>query len=61
MLDHCTYDKVKLLNEISSIVWFIEQHGKKDAKNAGDMVCHDLFEKLAQDLEKYVVKLREML
>ena len=61
MLDHCTYDKVKLLHEISSIIWFIEKHAKQDAKSANDIVCHDLFEKLAQDLEKYVVKLREML
>lgn len=61
MLDHCTYDKVKLLHEISKIVWFIEKHAKQDAKNANDMECHDLFEKLAQDLEKYITQLQAML
>lgn len=61
MLDHCTYDKIKLLHEISSLVWFIEHHAKGDAKTAKDVACQELLDKLAQDLEKYIVKLREML
>lgn len=61
MLDHCTYDKVKLLKELSSMVWFIEKHAKNDANKANDMACHELLEKLAEDMEKYIVKLREML
>lgn len=61
MLDHCTYDKVKLLHEISSLVWFIEQHAKNDAQSAKDAACQELLTKLVQDLEKYIVKLREML
>ncbi len=61
MLDHCTYDKVKLVYELSKIVWFIEKHAKQNAKNAGDMKCHDVFEKLAQDIEKYINQLQEML
>jgi hypothetical protein len=61
MLDHCTYDKIKLLHELSSLVWFIEQHAKNDAQSAKDVACHDLLVKLTQDLEKYIIKLREML
>ena len=61
MLDHCMYDKVKLLHELSKIVWFIEKHAKQNAKNANDMKCHDTFEKLAQDLEKYINQLQAML
>ena len=61
MLNHCMYDKVKLLHQLSSIVWFIEKHAKEDAKNAGDMKCHDTFEKIAQDLEKHAHQLQDML
>ena len=61
MLDHCTYDKIKILKEISSLVWFIEKHAKDDAITAKDDVCHDLLDKMSKDLEKYIVKLREML
>ena len=61
MLDHCTYDKVKLLHDLSKTVWFIEKHAKQNAKNANDVKCHDLFEKLAQDIEKYIDSIQEML
>ncbi len=59
MLNHCMYDKIKLVHELSSILWFIEKHGKHDAKAAEDMKCHDMLEKLALDLEKYVKQLEE--
>jgi hypothetical protein len=61
MLDQCTYDKVKLLHELSTIVWFIEKHAKQDAKNAHDMKSYDLFEKLAQDIENYITQIQDML
>ena len=60
MLDHCTYDRVKLLHELSSMVWFIEKHGKQDAKTMGELTYHDLLEQLAQDLEKHIQKLKEI-
>ena len=61
MLDHCTYDKIKLLHEISKTVWFIRKHAIDDAKTARDQKCEELLAKLADDMEKYIVKLREML
>jgi hypothetical protein len=61
MLDHSSYDKIKLLHELSSIVWFIEKHAKLDAKNSGDMECHDFFEQLAEDLEEYIHELQHMI
>ena len=61
MLKHCTYDKVKLLKELSSIVWFIEKHAKQDAKDAGDTSCHELFEKLGRDLNSYIDELHKSL
>lgn len=60
MLDHCTYDKIKLLHEISSIIWFIEKHGKEDAQHAKEHACHELLERLKQDLEKYIDELYKL-
>ena len=54
MLDHITYDKIRLLHDLSRIVWFIEKHAKADAQNAGDTKCYDLFEKCAIDLSKHI-------
>jgi len=54
MLDHCTYDKIRLLHDLSRIVWFIEKHAKADAQKIGDMKCHDIFEKCAIDISKYI-------
>ena len=59
MLDSCTYDKVKLLHELSCIAWFIKHHGLEDTKNAGDQQAHDLFAALEQDLERYIEELKK--
>jgi len=61
MLKHCTYDKVKLLHELSSLLWFIENHAKSDAQKAEDKQCYEVLEKLAKDLEKYVAQLHDSL
>ena len=61
MLKHCTYDKIKLLNELSSMLWFIEKHAKQDAKDAGDISCHELLEKLAHDLNTHIDALHKSL
>lgn len=61
MLDHCTYDKIKLLHELSKLTWFVEKHGKRDAQAAGDSACFDMFEELAIDLQKHVEKLEKTL
>lgn len=60
MLEPCTYDKIKLLHELCSIVRFIEKHAKNDAKNSGQLECYELFEKLAQDLEKHIEHLEHL-
>lgn len=59
MLDHCTYDRIKLLHELSRLLWFIEKHGKPNAKEEGDQQLFDNLEKLAQDLEKNVAQLKD--
>lgn len=60
MLDHASYDKAKLIHELSAIVWFIENHAKKDAQAKGDIKCHDLFELIAEDIEKHLPALKEL-
>lgn len=59
MLSHCTYDKVKIIYELSKMLWFIEKHAKQDAKNEQDSTCYDNFEKLAQDLEKHIAQFKK--
>jgi len=61
MLDHCTYDKIKLLDELSSVLWFIEKHAKQNALNAKDQECFDMLEKLAEDIEKHIEPLKHSL
>jgi hypothetical protein len=61
MLDHCTYDKVKLLHKLSSMLWFIEKHAKNDAKMANDAECAAILQKMSKDLEKYIDELHKTL
>ena len=59
-LDNCCYNKVKLLAEISQMIWFIEKHAEPDAQKATDEKCYIAVEELRNDLEKYVLKLRQL-
>jgi len=59
-LDNCCYNKVKLLAEISQMIWFIERHAEPDAQKANDEKCFIAVEELRNDLEKYVVKLSQL-
>lgn len=59
MLNHCEYDKIKLIHELSSLMWFIEKHAKDDAQQANDDVCYKILQELSQSLEAYIDKLRE--
>lgn len=61
MLQNCEYDKIKILHQLSSILWFIEHHAKSDAKNAGDKECQDVLDKLAKDLQGHIKQLSESL
>ena len=58
MLGNCNYDKIKILSELSKIVWFIENHAKKDAEKENHPWCYAMYEELQKDLEKHMEKLR---
>jgi len=59
MLDNCTYNKIKLMHNLSDIVWFIEKFCEQDAKVSGHKECHAAIEALEADLEKHIKILRD--
>lgn len=58
MLDDCTYDKIKVLYDLSEVLWFLKKHALQDANNDAESKAY--FEKLAQDLEQHVSELKAM-
>lgn len=59
MLDNSTYNKVKLIYQLSKMIWFIDKHSLLDANNAGDKECAESLVNLKKDLEKYLEKLQK--
>jgi len=57
MLDDCQYDKIKVLQELSSIAWFIEKHAKENAKQAGDQECALILDQIKRDIDGNIAKL----
>jgi hypothetical protein len=58
MLNDCNYNKVRLMHDLSRIVWYLKKHAKKDANVEGHVLCHKLCEEIEADLEKHIEKLR---
>ena len=58
MFSDCTYDKIKLLHEMSSLVWFIEKHALPDAQKASDEECITILTSLHGDLKKHLEELQ---
>jgi len=59
MLSDCNYNKVRLLHDLSRIVWYLEKHAKEDANKAGHELCKAMCDELMEDLEKHIEKLRQ--
>ncbi len=57
-LNNCDYDKIKILHELSSILWFIKKHALVDAQQ--DDEYSRLLNRLESDLEKHVAELKDM-
>lgn len=57
MLKNVRYNKIKLLHELSCLVWFVEKHGIEDAKTAGDKETMQLMQNLKNDLQQYLKKI----
>ena len=59
MLKDCNYNKVRLLHDLSRIVWYLKKHAKEDAKTEGHELCYAMYEELEKDLEKHMDKLKQ--
>lgn len=61
VLDNCSYNKVKMMHELSSLLWFIQKHAKLDAQAAGDIDCIQMLEELERDVQKHLERLSKSL
>ena len=59
MLKNSNYDKVKILHEMSSLLWFIKEHAIKEAAKHGHERCLIYYKELEKDLERHVTQLEE--
>lgn len=57
-INNCDYDKVKILHELSSILWFIKKHALKDSQKDAKSLA--FLKQLESSLEKQVAKLKDM-
>lgn len=57
-MENCSYNEIKLLHELSSLVWFLQKHAEVDAKNEGHTQCQAFMKELEEDLKKYVTLLQ---
>lgn len=59
MLDNTTFNKIKLVYELSQLIWFIEKHALQDADKAGDVELLDTLKDLQKELPKYLERLQK--
>ena len=57
-LTNCDYDKVKILHELSCMLWFIKKHALVDVQQ--DDEFSRFLKRLESDLEKHVEELNAM-
>ena len=58
MLDNSSYNKIKMLHQLSELNWFIEKHAIIDAENAGDKACVEMMLAIQRDAQKHIEKLQ---
>ncbi len=61
MMENASYDKVKLLHQLSELVWFIDKHALKDLQEAGDNCCLNTLKEVHTELEQQVKALQKTL
>jgi hypothetical protein len=57
-LENHLYDKVKILHELSRILWFIKKYAVESAKN--DKECLQLLKQIETDLSRHIDMLKQM-
>jgi hypothetical protein len=60
MLDNSCYNKIKLIHDLSSLLWFIKKHAHEDAHKVQDSECANFLKTLEQDLSNHVETLKHM-
>ncbi|MEW5897267.1 MAG: hypothetical protein AB1668_06230 [Nanoarchaeota archaeon] len=58
-MDNCTYNKLKLIHEMSRLTGFIDKFARKDAKQTKHKGCDALVEEVYKDLKKSIRKLHK--
>lgn len=58
-LNNCEYDKIKILHELSTILWFVKKHALSDAKD--DQECLAFLKQLEQHLEATITQLKKLI
>lgn len=61
MLDNCCYNEIKIMHNLSSLIWFIKKHAQQDAQSAHDALCTDFLKQLEVDLCKHAHTLKHMI
>ena len=61
MLPNGRYDKVKILHDMSSLLWFVKEHAIKESAKQGHEHCLIYYKELEKDLERHIKKLEEMI
>jgi len=60
MLTNGRYDKIKVLHDMSSPLWFLKEHAIKESAKHGHEHCLIYYKELEKDLEKHIKMLEEM-
>ncbi len=60
-MDNCTYNKIKLLHEMSKLTGFLECYGHKDVRDAKHKECEKVLKHLHEDLKSHLRQLHEQL
>ena len=59
MLNNASYTYIRILHDLSKIVWFLEKHAKEDCKKAGHELSEPMLDEMREDLEKHMEKVRQ--
>ncbi len=58
MLSNENYSYVKLLHILSKALWYVRNHAKKEAEEAGHELSVQMYDEIEQSLENNIEKLR---
>ena len=60
MLKNATYDKIKILKELSCITWFLQKHAIPNAKKAKEVKAVKMYQEMEKDITAYITLLQKL-